>query len=109
MKAGKSRITDVITCPVGHDKESDHPARYPVALCETLITTFSEIGTNVCDPFSGSGSTAIACINTDRNYIGFELDADYHTKATERIVNHHKPTSLDSLFETIHSDSVQLQ
>jgi DNA modification methylase len=45
-------------------------------------------GDVVLDPFMGSGTTAIACINTNRQYIGFELDKDYYNIANERIKSH---------------------
>lgn len=55
------------------------------------ILDINKIHTNVndliLDPFMGSGTTAVACINTNRNYIGFELDKCYYDLATERINN----------------------
>jgi site-specific DNA-methyltransferase (adenine-specific) len=62
-----------------------HPTQKPVALFEYLIKTYTNEGETVLDNCIGSGTTAIACINTGRNYIGFELDAHYCEIANERI------------------------
>lgn len=67
----------------GRDKL--HPTEKPVELLSHYICNSSVIGDTVFDPFMGSGSTAIACINTNRNYIGFELDKHYCEFANERI------------------------
>ena len=62
-----------------------HPTQKPVALFEYLIRTYTSEGETVLDNCMGSGTTAIACINTNRNYIGFELDKHYCDIANERI------------------------
>jgi DNA modification methylase len=62
-----------------------HPTQKPVALFEYLIKTYTNEGDTVLDNCMGSGTTAIACINTNRNYIGFELDKHYCDIANERI------------------------
>jgi DNA modification methylase len=62
-----------------------HPTQKPVTLLEYLIRTYTNEGELVLDNCMGSGSTAIACINTNRNYIGFELDKHYCDIANERI------------------------
>ena len=63
-----------------------HPTQKPVALFEYLIKTYTNKKDLVLDNCMGSGTTAIACINTNRNYIGFELDEKYHKIANERIL-----------------------
>jgi len=65
-----------------------HPTQKPVALFEYLIKTYTNEGETVLDNCIGSGTTAIACINTNRNYIGFELDEKYYNIACERIEKH---------------------
>ena len=65
--------------------KSGHPTQKPVALFEYLIKTYTNEGETVLDNCIGSGTTAIACINTNRNYIGFELDKHYCDIANERI------------------------
>jgi len=62
-----------------------HPTQKPVALFEYLIKTYTNEGETVLDNCMGSGTTAIACINTNRNFIGFELDKHYYDIAKERI------------------------
>jgi len=62
-----------------------HPTQKPLSLCEYLIKTYTNEGEVVLDNCIGSGTTAIACINTNRNYIGFELDATYCDIANKRI------------------------
>ena len=62
-----------------------HPTQKPVELCEYLIKTYTKEGEVVLDNCMGSGTTAVACIRTGRNYIGFELDEQYHAIAMERI------------------------
>lgn len=70
------------------DYTGHHPTQKPVLLLEDLIKTFSNEGDVVVDMTIGSGSTSIAAINTNRNYIGFELDEDYYDIANERIAKH---------------------
>jgi len=67
-----------------------HPTQKPVELFEYLIKTYTNEGETVLDNCMGSGTTAIACMNTDRNYIGFELDKTYYEKSLDRINNHTK-------------------
>lgn len=62
-----------------------HPTQKPVALCEYLIKTYTNPGDTVLDNCMGSGTTAVACINTGRQYIGFELDPHYHEIAEQRV------------------------
>ena len=71
-----------------HNVGNDHPTQKPVPLIEYLIKTYTNEGETVLDNCMGSGTTAIACINTNRNYIGFELDKWYYDIAQERIRNH---------------------
>ena len=71
-----------------------HPTQKPVALFEYLIKTYTNKGETVLDNCMGSGTTAIACLNTDRQYIGFELDETYHKLSLERIENHTQQLSL---------------
>ena len=65
-----------------------HPTQKPVELLEYLIKTYSNEHDIVLDNCMGSGSTAIASINTNRNYIGFEKDTNYFNISIERISNH---------------------
>ena len=67
-----------------------HPTQKPIVLFEYLIKTYTNEGEAVLDNCIGSGTTAIACINTSRNYIGFELDKNYYDLANKRIEEHQK-------------------
>lgn len=68
-----------------------HPTQKPVALFEYLIRTYTNEGDTVLDSCMGSGTTAVACINANRNFIGFELDKEYFDKANKRILHTNKP------------------
>ena len=65
-----------------------HPTQKPVALFEYLIKTYTNEDDIVLDNCMGSGTTAIACMNTNRNYIGFELDQGYWKLSLDRIKEH---------------------
>lgn len=69
----------------GLDKGSIHPTQKPVALMEYLIHTYSNEGETVLDNCMGSGTTGVACVNTNRNFIGIEMDAEYYSASCERI------------------------
>lgn len=65
-----------------------HPTQKPVALLEYLVKTYSNENDIILDNCMGSGSTGVACVNTNRNFIGIELDEKYFKIAEERINNH---------------------
>ena len=67
------------------DKKPVHPTQKPVALMEYLIKTYTQEGETVLDFAMGSGSTGVACVNTNRNFIGIELDEGYFKIAQDRI------------------------
>lgn len=62
-----------------------HPTQKPVALLEYLVKTYTNPGETVLDNCMGSGSTGVACVNTGRSFIGFELDEKYYEIAKQRI------------------------
>lgn len=66
-------------------KSSLHPTQKPVALLEYLIRTYTNEHETVLDSCMGSGSTGVACVNTNRNFIGMELDERYFQIAKKRI------------------------
>lgn len=74
-----------------------HPTQKPVALLEYLIKTYTNEGDVVLDNCMGSGSTCVAAVNTNRHYIGFELDEKYFDIACQR---------LDEVEEKVKSDVV---
>jgi len=65
-----------------------HRTQKPTDLCEWLIKSYSNKGDNVLDFTMGSGSTGVACINTDRNFIGIEKDKDIFKIAKHRLFKH---------------------
>ena len=68
------------------DKDKFHPTQKPVALMEYLIKTYSNEGETVLDFTAGSFSTGVACINTNRKFIGIEMDDTYFDIGSKRIL-----------------------
>lgn len=62
-----------------------HPTQKPVKLLEYLILTYTNKGDTILDFTMGSGSTGVACINTNRNFIGIEIDTNYYEIANDRL------------------------
>lgn len=89
---------NVIQIPVINNDNSGeirlHPTQKPVRLMEYLIKTYSHESEFVLDFTMGSGSTGVACINTNRKFIGIESDYEYFKIATDRIDNHIPPVSI---------------
>jgi DNA modification methylase len=75
--------TDIIEFKL--DKEKYHPTQKPVALLEYLIKTYSNEGELILDNCMGSGSTGVAAVNTNRRFIGIELDKKYYDISCKRI------------------------
>ena len=69
----------------GLDKDVVHPTQKPVELMEYLIKTYSNEGEVVLDNCMGSGTTGVACMNTNRNFIGIEKEDNYYKIAEQRI------------------------
>lgn len=67
------------------DSGSYHPTQKPVSLLEYLIKTYTNENNLVVDNCMGSGSTGVACVNTNRRFIGIELDKEYFNTAKKRI------------------------
>lgn len=83
------------------EEKTIHPTQKPVALCEWLINTYSNEGDTILDNCMGSGTTAVACINTNRHYVGFEMDPEYYQYALDRCarVKTVKATTLERFLE----------
>ena len=82
IRTHKNYPTDIIT----FSKDSGyHPTQKPVDLLEYLIKTYTNEGDLVLDNCMGSGSTGVACVNTNRDFIGMELNEEYFKIACERI------------------------
>ena len=72
-----------------------HPTQKPVALLEYLIKTYTNEGDIVLDNCMGSGSTCVACVNTGRHYIGYELESKYYEIACKRLDEVESPDYVD--------------
>ena len=71
-----------------------HPTQKPVKLLEYLILTYTNKGDTILDFTMGSGSTGVACINTNRNFIGIEIDTNYYEIANDRLNKANKQNKL---------------
>ena len=73
--------------PINHKdkKKYKHPTIKPLDITEKVIKNSSKENDIILDPFMGSGTTGVACVNTNRNFIGIELDENYFNIAKERI------------------------
>ncbi len=79
---------DVISVPNRFDKEAaGHPTPKPLRLMKMLIDRITQPGATILDPFMGSGTTGVACIETGRNFIGIEKDAGYFAVAEQRLAD----------------------
>lgn len=81
MKFPKS----VIRFTKPHPSITVHPTQKPIELMEWLIRTYTSEGATILDPFMGSGTTGVACVQTGRNFIGCEIDEGYFNIAKKRI------------------------
>ena len=82
--------TQILQFKTDRQKSALHPTQKPVALLEYLIKIYTNEGETVLDFTMGSGSTGVACVNTNRNFIGIELDEGYFQIAKQRIENCNK-------------------
>lgn len=80
------REGSVIYCKRNHFT-AVHPTQKPVRLLERLLALTTQEGAMVLDPFAGSGSTLVACRNTGRSALGFEIDAEYYQQAQQYIAS----------------------
>lgn len=77
--------TDIPALPHNSKEKTPHPTQKPIKLIERIIQIFTNEGDLILDNCMGSGTTACACINTNRNFIGFEVDKEYYEYAEKRI------------------------
>ena len=87
---GTRHPTQVLRFNRDNPRQRLHPTQKPVELLEYLIKTYSNEGMTVLDNCMGSGSTGVACLNTNRNFIGIELDENYFNIAKNRIETYNK-------------------
>ena len=77
--------TDIPSLPHNSKEKTSHPTQKPLKLIERIIEMSTNEGDVVLDACMGSGTTAVACMNTNRNFIGFELNKEYFDIAINRI------------------------
>lgn len=87
-----------MTLTFNKDTENLHPTQKPVALLEYLVKTYTNEGDTVLDATMGSGTTGVACVKTNRNFIGIEKDYKYFSIAKERIEKAHGTPVQKELF-----------
>lgn len=75
----------IYNCGVCHDVGRFHPTQKPLALIEEIILKHSNEGDVVLDCFAGSGTTAVACHNENRRFVGCEISTEYYEKSLERL------------------------
>ena len=93
-----NKLSDVWrVVPTHKRKETGHIAVMPSEIADIVLQSVE--GDVVLDPFMGSGTTAISCTDNERNYIGFEIDEEYHAKSLERIKNHTTQTDMFDVLE----------
>ncbi|MGB1914567.1 MAG: DNA-methyltransferase [Paracoccaceae bacterium] len=86
VKSDGERYPRTVQYFVTAEKEGKlHPTQKPIALAEYFVKTFSNAGDTVLDNTMGSGTTGVACVNLDREFIGIEKDRKYFDIAVERI------------------------
>ena len=89
VKINNCGTGDILSIPgkktKGADGKNIHNTEKPVELMQVLVENSSKVGGIVLDPFMGVGSTGIACINSDRKFIGIELDENYYHISKKRI------------------------
>lgn len=82
----RHNVWDVKTSgQTGESKKYKHPAMFPLELAKDHILTWSNENELIFDPFMGSGTVGVACLQTNRRFIGSEIDADYFSIAKKRI------------------------
>lgn len=89
--------------PIYQGADRFHPTQKSLQLFEELITKHSNEGDTILDCFSGSGTTAIAAMNTRRNFIGCEIDETYFSKTIERITTNNANKNYNCEFDSTNS------
>lgn len=95
FKINKQKVDSNIWKFAVAQNKTNHPAVFPLELPLRHLKTWTNEGEVCLDPFMGSGTTGIACVKTNRNFIGIELDDKYFETAKNRIYNHQYQEKLD--------------
>jgi DNA modification methylase len=78
-----------------------HPTQKPLRVMTWVIANFTREGDTVFDPYMGSGTTGVACVKLGRNFVGYEVDANYFAIAKKRIEDAQLQISLPMFAEAI--------
>jgi len=78
-------VNSTVAAKMTNDIFTDHPSQKPINLIRKLVEDFTNIGDTILDPFMGSGTTGVACVQTGRNFIGIEIEPKYYAIAEKRI------------------------
>jgi DNA modification methylase len=70
---------------LGKEESREHATQKPLKIMRWLIANYTDTGDTIIDPFMGSGTTGVACIEYERNFVGIEIDPDYFAIAERRI------------------------
>ncbi len=101
-KLGQHR--DIIKCKI--EPFGEHQASFPLSLIKPLILTTSKENDIVLDPYMGSGTVAVACVESNRNYIGFEINEKFCKLAEERLLNSKKAIGNQLPFREIYKGGI---
>lgn len=98
------RVSNVASIGKAKASDVDHPAMFPSALVEWVGRLVCPPGGTVLDPFSGSGTSGIACLRNGWNYIGIEIDPGYVAMSRERLRS--KPPTLFDVADLVEDDGI---
>lgn len=82
----RHNVWEIFACRSSKER-TGHPAQFPIQLAHDHIISWSNEGDTILDCFMGSGTTGVACVDTNRNFIGIEIDESYFNIAQDRIQN----------------------
>jgi site-specific DNA-methyltransferase (adenine-specific) len=78
-------INSTVAAQMTNDEYTGHKSQKPLRLVKKLLLEFTNEGDNILDPFMGSGTTGVACVQTGRKFIGIEINPEYFAIAERRI------------------------
>ena len=93
--------TTIMYYPIGRQQDKTHPTEKPIGLLEILVKQYTNEGETVLDNTMGSGTTALACLNTERNFIGIELEEKYYQVAKKRVEEKRKEKEIETLLNDL--------
>ncbi|NQW35421.1 MAG: site-specific DNA-methyltransferase [Flavobacteriales bacterium] len=84
------KYNNQLDATINRDVLTDHPSQKPIKLISKLLLDNSKEGDLIYDPFTGSGTTAIACVKYKRNFIGSEINTEIYNKTIKRLAEYDK-------------------